>query len=330
MSRRRPLVPLLLTAAALLLAGLPASAAPAGTGAGSATQAQALALLGDAARAVRTRTWSGTQTVATWHDGSPSAERVELRHDPGRGTEVRSGTEQAWTGRTSTLDTDLLARLADSFTLRLAGAVPCSGRTAQVVEARRPGGGLAARFLVDGQTGLPLGRETWDAAGAQLSSSRFVTLTVGSQETSVAARPVALDRVDVRSDWPAPTVLPGGYRLFDAGRPVHDGVAVQHLAYSDGLATVSVFSQPGRLGSLAGSGYDEVRVDGAAVWLQPGVPTRAVWSGSGQVFTLVSDAGTAGVLAVVAALPHDRAQESGVGARLHRGWARVTAAVGRG
>ena len=146
----------------------------------------------------------------------------------------------------------------------------------------------------------------------------------------MAARPVALDRVDVRSDWPAPTALPGGYRLFDAGRPVHDGAVVQHLAYSDGLATVSVFSQPGRLGSLDRSGYEEVRVGRAVVWLQAGVPTRAVWSGRGQVFTLVSDAGTAEVLDVVAALPHDPAQAGGVGARLQRGWARVTAAVGLG
>ncbi len=332
MRRPRPLLPLLLGAVALLFAGLPAEATPASPGTSSgATQAQAQALLGSAARAVRTRAWSGTQSVSTWHDGSPSSEVVELRHDPERGTEVRSGTAQAWTSRTSTMDTELLVRLADSYVLAVVGPGSCSGRTAQVVEARRPSGRLAARFFVDRQTGLPLGREVWDASGAQLSSSRFVSLSVGAETASaVLARPVALDRASGGPDWPAPAQLPGGYRLFDAGRPVHDGASVQHLAYSDGLSTVSVFSQPGQLGSLADRGYDEVHVGRTTVWVQPGVPERAVWAGDGQVFTVVSDAGRADVLAAVAVLPHDPAPATGIPARLHRGLSRVGAALGLG
>ncbi len=328
----RPFVPLLLGAAALLLLGLPAGAAPGQPRTGSTvTQSQALTLLGTAARAARARAWSGTQAVSTWHDGSPSSEVVELRHDPGRGTEVRSGTEQAWTSRTPAMDGDLLARLADSYALAVVGAQRCSGRSAQVVEARRPGGRLAARFFVDGQTGLPLGREVWDAAGTQLSSSRFVSLTVGPETGSAAlVRPVALDRPVVGSDWPAPAQLPGGFRLFDASRPLRDGAAVQHLAYSDGLATVSVFSQPGVLGSLAGRGYTQAHLGRTTVWVQAGVPERVVWSGGGQVFTVVSDAGHADVLAVVAVLPRDRAAATGVSARLHRGLSRLGAALGVG
>ncbi len=320
-------------AGALLLGGVPAGASTADPAGVAATRgdATAFALLADAARAARARAWSGTQYVATWRDGVATSTVLQVWHDPASGTRVRPGTADSAVAVPSPAgDEHLLAQLDHRFVLSLSGVGTCSGRLAQVVEARRPDGRIAARFWVDRATGLPLRREVWDSRGERLRSSTFTDLDVGPDvegRQAVSAGTQTAYEADLPSDgWQAPPQLPGGYALFAASHPVLDGARVQHLAYSDGLSTVSVFSQPGTLGDAV-PGFVRHGTQGGAVFVQQGAPERLVWAGAGRVFTLVSDAGHDDLLAVVRALPHDQASRPARTARLVRGLARVASWV---
>lgn len=325
MNRPRPLLLLVVGSGALLLAGLPAAAGPADSrrrAAASASEDDALRLLGEAARAARTRTWSATSHVATFRGAAATSAVVDVHHDPGAGTRVQAGPDAPVLLPPAPLEEQLLAQLADRYRLSVTGSGACAGRTAHVVQAQRADGRIAARFWLDRDTGLPLRREVWDAQGNRLRSSALVDVRVEplpepGREATAASAPVVPDLLGL------PTELPGGYVLFDVGRPVHDGVAVLHLTYSDGLSTVSVFSQPGSVGSAPAEGYVARRLDGGTIWVHPGTPERAVWGGGGRVFTLVSDAGEADLLAAVRALPRDRDPGGGVLPRLVRGLSRI-------
>ena len=336
---------LLVAGVGTLVAGLPAGAvvrsdpAP-GVG---ADEAQALQLLGSAARAARTRTYSGTQYVSTWRPDAASSHVADIRHTPGAGSVVTvhptagdpapdSGGETAVTV-SSDLDVRLLSLLADHYDLALAGAATCTGRAARVVEARRPGvegeGAVAGRFWVDEDTSLVLRREVFDRTGRLLRSSAFAALTVSPGVSAVPD--AAADRIDDgaidrlrREGWRVPMSLPGGMDLYDARVRSHEGQDVLHLSYSDGLSTLSLFAQRGHLGKRPMGGFAEQKVAGAPVWVRSSVsPQRVVWGGGGRVFTMLTDAPPESVRAVVKALPHDRAPRTGLLARLSRGLSRL-------
>jgi hypothetical protein len=329
-TRRRLLVPLVATAA--LLGGLPALAAP-----GSGEQ-RALVLLGAAADAARSRSYTGTQYVGTWRGPVQTSAVLDVVHRPGSGSTVTSsGAEHGGDGRgvllaTPELDARLLRLLAESYDLAVVGDGRCAGRRADVVEARRPDrtgtGSVAGRFWLDHDTGLVLRREVYDEHGQRLRSSAFVDLQVERQVAEVpvgvlppraSGRRVALEEVS----WRPPQTLPGHLELFDARMRRHGDADVLHLAYSDGLSTLSVFAQRGGVHDRPGEGFHAERVQGSQVWVQPAAPERVVWQGHGRVFTLVSDASPGTVRAAVAALPHDRAPRGGLLARLGRGLSRL-------
>jgi hypothetical protein len=344
--RGRRLVVVLL-GAGLLLAGAPAVGAPPRPV--GAEDAAALRLLDDAARASRSLTYSGTKYVAAWRPGGTSSTLVEVRHDPRRGTVVstsataaREGDDDGLVLAATRLDRDLLRVLADAFDLRIAGVGRCTGRDADVVEARRPqGGSVAGRFWIDRETGLLLRREVYDDDGRRVRSSAFVDLVLTPSAPVVAASNVRTLTSDVGATvprsrlarlrdegWHLPARLPGGYELFEARSRAHgdaDGGAgeVLHLAYSDGLSTTSLFVQPGSLGSEPPRGFAGREVAGASVWAHDGAPERIVWAGGGRVWTLVSDAPERAVAAAVGALPHDPPSDDGLRARLARGLSRL-------
>lgn len=329
----------LLVAAGSLLLALPvgASNAPPVPGSAVANEPEALALLDAAARAARSRSWSGTQYVSTWRAGRAGSAVLEVRHEPGHGTQVRLAPSVGAAATSlsvppTKLDERLLRLLADRYELVVAGRATCSGRLAQVVEARRPDGRVAGRFWLDSDSGLALRREVYDAAGSPMSSSAFVDVSVRGVAAPASALPLRLvglasptpDLAAVGSSgWRVPGELPGGYVLFEARRPAREGGQVLHLAYSDGLSTLSLFSQPGGMTGEPRAGYTARSVGDARVLVADDTPERMVWSGGGQVFTLVSGAAHEDLLAVVGALPHDRSAATGVRGRLGRGLARV-------
>ncbi len=327
-----------LTAAAvavgLTLAALPALAEvePGSDPSPTGSEARALALLERAAQAGRRLTYSGTQYDAQWRQDSTTSEVVELRHDPVRGSVMTgAGVDAGPAAPTAVLDPRLLTRMAAEYTLEITGPGRCTGRSASIVDARRPDGRLAGRFWVDRTSGVLLRREVFDAEGRRVRSSAFVDLdiTAGARPSApalmVAARrgverpaPEAVQRLRNRG-WHVPEDLPQGFRLFETRR----NGEVLHLAYTDGLSTLSLFAQGGELGSAPVEGFSAEQVEGRPVWVRRAAPERVVWSGGDRVWTLVSDAPEDAVRAAVAALPRDKAPDTGLSARLGRGLSRL-------
>jgi sigma-E factor negative regulatory protein RseB len=325
-SRRRLLV--VAVGAGVALAGMPALAAvDPGRTAPEVAEARALALLERAAQAGRQLTYSGTQYVASWRPGTSWSAVVDLQHDPVRGSVAADGSDAG--GATAVLDPRMLSRLADSYSLAVAGTGTCAGRSATIVEARRASGALAGRFWVDRETGVLLRREVYDA-GRRVRSSAFLDLSVvpaapaapvlATSARTGAERPSKEAVRHLRSaGWHVPEQLPEGFRLFETRR----AGAVLHLAYTDGLSTLSLFAQEGRLGTAPLPGFDAESVGNRPVWVQRAAPERVVWSGGGVVWTLVTDAPDPAVQAVVAALPRDEAPGDGLRDRLSRGLGRL-------
>jgi sigma-E factor negative regulatory protein RseB len=317
-------------AGGVLLTAAPALAeVDAGRGASSA-EAGAVDLLEQAADAGRRLTYRGTQYVASWRGDTTSSALVDLEHDPATGSVV-SGDSDVPVASTALLDPRMLTRLAATYDLRLAGPGRCAGREAAVVEARDSGGRVAGRFWVDRESGVLLRRDVFDGEGRRIRSSAFVDLAVSDRASGGAPllalqtrtgverpAPQAVERLR-RGGWQVPDELPHGFRLFETR--LSDGVL--HLAYTDGLSTLSLFAQSGELGSAPMDGFSAEQVEGRPVWVRHAAPERVVWSGGGSVWTLVSDAPSAVVRAAVATLPRDPAPETGLTARLGRGLARL-------
>jgi negative regulator of sigma E activity len=116
-----------------------------------------------------------------------------------------------------------------------------------------------------------------------------------------------------------PGTLPTGYRLLDARRGSANGSPVLQLVYGDGLSSISVFVQSGRLDPDHLTGFRAHTWDGAAVFVGEGWPTRLTWQGGSRVFTAVSDAALTDLHGTVAAFPHDPPEADGVVATIGRG-----------
>lgn len=340
----------------LVLLVLPSSAAPTATGvpladlpaAGATTSAAdptALALLERASRAPATTPYSGVQFVSAWSSHGATSVVVEVVHQPGHGTTVRSdGTAQApaadtflpaGNGEPSLLGAaTTLTLLAGNYRVQAVGRTTVAGRPADLVEARRSGSGaLAARFWLDRATGLVLRREVYDEDGRATRASAFVQVEVGRAAVTPHLPPAlpdawadavaSADLAGMRErGWQCPTQLPGSLTLVDARRGGAPGARILHLSYSDGLAALSLFQQRGRLDEERLEGYRRTEVGGAPVYVRDGVPQRLVWSARGTVFTVVADAPPRTVEGVVGALPHEPA-DGGGWRRLGRGLDRV-------
>ena len=318
--------------AGVLLAGLPALADVDSGGAGlPSTEAEAIALLERAADAGRRLTYSGTQYVASWRGSTSSSTLVELEHDPAAGSVLSAvGGDAEGVTSTAVLDPRMLQRLVSEYDLDVRGPGRCTGRSASVVEARTAEGQVAGRFWVDRETGVLLRREVFDDDGRRIRSSAFVDLAFADQAAASPRVPLevrtgsqrpaeqAVQRLR-REGWHVPQELPDGFRLFETRR---DG-EVLHLAYTDGLSTLSLFAQTGELGSDGMDGFQARSVGGRPAWFRGSSPERVVWSGADRVWTLVSDAPDDTVRAAVKALPRDPAPDNGVAARLSRGLARL-------
>lgn len=285
--------------------------------------------------------YSGTEYVTAWARTGATAQVLQVGHDPVMGTTYRSGRDvdraavQAGDSPApSLLAASPVALLARHYSLASAGTGRVAGRPVDVVEARRPGprGWVAARFWLDEESGLVLRREVYDREGRTTRATAFVDITVwpAAAGTADAADPQgwpeALDRAEVAAlrarGWRCPSSLPGPLPMVDARRDGRANGAL-HLSYADGIASVSVFLQRGRLDRDRLDGYRADRVHGRDVWVRDGVPERVVWSRHGMVYTIVADASPRTVEQAVTALyPADGRGEGGLD-RLGRGLDRV-------
>jgi sigma-E factor negative regulatory protein RseB len=307
---------------------------------------QALALLQRAVRAPSATSYSGTQFVSAWGSLGTTSALVDVEHLPGYGTVTKVVAAPGMASSASftpeqngTPDASAASALLGPLTARhvcaVVGTASVAGRAADVVAiSRRSDGRLAARLWIDAATGVVLRREVYDDAGRVVRASAFISVDVGPRSIPAHLPPMApapwqqrvspADLVQMRADgWHAPVELPG-LSLYDARRSTSATGITLHLGYSDGLSTVSVFEQRGRLDAARLTGYSVAQRAGTRLHQRAGIPNELVWSAHGTVYTVVADAPPEMVDAVVRALPRDPG-EGGVGSRIGRGLGRVVA-----
>jgi sigma-E factor negative regulatory protein RseB len=286
-----------------------------------------LRLLRQAAAACERTSYSGEQVVLWWGQGETSSSAVEVWHQTGGMTLVQqTGVVPAITGGASRTpgpdnqDPDgilgvsdrLLELLASNYQVVYAGQGSADNRAALVVEVRRPGGGLAARFWLDAATKLPLRREIFADDARLISEDSFTSLQVGAGGLGAMPVPAAapwtaqLDRSRLATlrakGWPLPAQLPGDLVLFAATeRPASSGPVID-VSYSDGLNVVSVFVQRGLLARPT-PGWRKITVDGRGVYSVNPDERSFAWSANGFVYTMVADAPMATVGQVVSTMP---------------------------
>ncbi len=321
--------------------------------------ALAVRLLAQAARAAIVTSYQGEEVVTRWSQGSSGSVLVsDIWHVSGGQTVTQTLDAGASSSSQPYLSSDddgqapegvlgvtvpLVQLLETHYVVTYAGAGSAGDRTAQVVEVRRADGSLAARFWLDDATKLPLEREVYDTAANVISRDVFINVRFTEQGTSgpapanapanVPADPQGLwtepfsqaQLLAVRArGWPVPAQLPGGLSLFTGAETEASAGPVLDLGYSDGLSVISVFEQHGHLpASLAG--WRKTTVAGHVVFAADPDQRSLTWSGRGMVYTVVADAPTQTVDAVVGALPHDK--PPGFWKRMTRGLVRLASWV---
>src|SRR5690348_9311093 len=210
-SRRRDSRSPLLLAAALAVAvpGILVSAcstqASSGTGPGRAATAgrvaasprrpsatRAVRLLAQAAQAAIGTSYQGQEVVTRWTGGSGSVLVSDIWHVSGGKTVTRTLDTGASLSSQPYQSSDndgqapegvfgvtapLLQLLEQHYAVAYAGVGSADSRTAEVVEAWRSDGSIAARFWLDDATKLPLEREVFDTAAHVIGQDVFIDVS---------------------------------------------------------------------------------------------------------------------------------------------------------
>lgn len=344
-----PVVAVPVLIGALILLVPPASAAP--DNLAGVDDGRAVELLTRSASAASRISYQGTQYVSAWSalakSGVSTSAVVQVRHQAAGTTEISVENSQAaiLQGRSGTTwladsggPVDLLI---GAYDVRVAGEGQVAGRLADVVEAVRADGSVAARLWLDRQTALSLRREAFTADGHLLSASAFVEVSLVSvppcclrsgMEAIGSPGPVYDESMLYREDierlrgegFHCLDRLAEGFVLYEA-RQLGDAV---QLSYSDGVMTVSVFEQAGQLDPEQLSGYTSSEVGAGLVYTNPGPPARFTWSSGGRVVTVVADAPLEVIDQVLRVMPPDelaaeKENDDGLFARIGRGAQKV-------
>jgi sigma-E factor negative regulatory protein RseB len=317
------------------------------------SSAHAVKLLNQAAQAAIAMSYQGEEVVTRWTNGSGSVLVSNIWHVSGGQTVTQTLT--AGTAAASlpylTADSDsqapegvlgvtqsLVQLLETNYVMVYAGAGSADTRTAQVIEARRADGTLAARFWLDDATKLPLERVVFDSDSHVISQDVFLNLQFASQSgTAVPAGAAAAaagpwedplshtQLLALRSrGWQVPAALPGGLTLFTGAQTATSTGTVLDLGYSDGLSVVSVFEQRGHLAAKL-AGWQKVKLGGQVVYVALPDQRSLTWSSRDMVYTVMADAPTQTVDAAIGALPHDT--PPGFFKRMSRGFVRLASWV---
>ena len=324
------------------------------------TTVRAVKLLAQAAQAAIVTSYQGKEILTRWSQGGGSVLVSSIWHVSGGQTVTQTTADGASFSSQSYLSSDtdgqspegvlgvtapLIRLLKSHYLVAYAGTGSADNRTAQVVEAWRADGSIAARFWLDDATKLPLEREVFDTATHVIGQDVFIDVSLrrtpgASPQRAAAASASARVSADPQGPWTdpfsrrqllalrdggwqVPAELPGGLSLFTGAKTQADTGAVLDLGYSDGLSMVSVFEQRGKLPARL-AGWRKTKTGGHVVFALPD-PRTLTWAGHGMVFTMVADAPSQTVDAVVGALPHDG--PTGFWKRMSRGLVRVASWV---
>jgi sigma-E factor negative regulatory protein RseB len=261
-------------------------------------------MVDDARKSMDTRPFEGTIEI-TWRDSGDHEQTAEIdvRHAHGV-LEVEAertliatdgervlGTGNAW----NTLARDTaganLEMAKGKYDVTHDAGPEIAGRSTTVYEAGHDGT-TVERVYVDDGSGIALRRETLDQSGDVVRSVSFTDIELGapaSTPSTVRASdgPAAIDHLD--PPYRGPDEVGDGFRL--AGEWERPGDVVQ-LYYSDGLLSVSVFEQKGRLdGAELPAGGTTIDFDGRDGHLyETPVGEVLVFERNGVVYTCIGDA----------------------------------------
>jgi len=314
---------------ATLAAGSVPGLAPAG--------AQAADPLVDGRQRAAEATYSGVRAVLSFTEGGQFAELFRIEHEPGA-TRVesvaRTGGSQAegltsdegsWAARggqwetlgPSPADVAVPPAVQDKYELLTKSGSELSRPV--TILTLRAGGETRDVVVLDDGTGVVLRRESY-LAGGRLWRLQAYLQFADRAPAMPTPPPLALrgattipDPHNLRGDFSAPPSLSNGYMLGAA----YDAGGMVHLVYSDGLYTISVFQQPGRIG------WDELPPGGLARLAGEGEYRRycqatsqaVVWGGEHTTFVAIGDAPPDDLVGAMAAFPHVPAPP-GVGTRV--------------
>ncbi len=317
---------------------------------------RAVRLLAQAAQAAIVTSYQGEEVVTRWSNGSGSVLVSDIWHVSGGQTVTKTLDVGASFSSQPYLSSDtdgrapegvlgvtapLVRLLENHYVVAYAGAGSADNRAAQVVEARRADGSLAARFWLDDATRLPLEREIFDSAAQVIGRDVFLNVRFADQGTAPASAGGAAASDDPQGPWTdplshaqllalrargwlVPQEMPGGLSLFTGAETEASSGTVLDLGYSDGLSVVSVFEQRGQLAATL-AGWRKTTVAGHVIFVAEPDQRSLSWSSLGMVYTLVVDAPAQTVDAVIGALPHDRS--AGFWKRMSRGLVRLASWV---
>ena len=320
---------------------------------------RAVRLLAQAAQAAIGTSYQGEEVVTRWTGGSGSVLVSDIWHVSGGKTVTRTLDTGASLSSQPYQSSDndgqapegvfgvtapLLQLLEQHYAVAYAGVGSADSRTAQVVEAWRSDGSIAARFWLDDATKLPLERQVFDSDSHVISQDVFIDVSFTGPDPDQGAA-VRADGDAISADpqgpwtdplthtqllamrargWLVPPQLPGGLQLFTGAETKAGAATVLGLGYSDGLSVISVFEQPGTLAAEL-DGWRKTTVNGHEVFVAEPDQRSMTWSSRGMVYTVMVDAPADTVNAVVGVLPHDT--PTGFWKRMSRGMVRLASWV---
>jgi sigma-E factor negative regulatory protein RseB len=314
--------------------------------------ARAVRLLTQAAQAAIGTSYQGEEVVTRWSGGSGSVLVSDIWHVSGGKTVTRTfDTGDSLSSQPyQSSDNDgqapegvfgvtapLLQLLEQHYVVAYAGVGSAGNRTAQVVEAWRSDGSIAARFWLDDATKLPLERQVFDSDSHVIGQDVFIDVSFTDPDSGAARAYGDAISADPQGQWTDPLThtqllamraqgwlvppqLPGGLQLFTGAETKAGTATVLGLGYSDGLSVISVFEQPGNLATEL-DGWQKTTVNGHEVFVAEPDQRSMTWSSRGMVYTVMVDAPADTVNAVVGVLPHDT--PTGFWKRMSRGIVRL-------
>lgn len=332
---------LVLAAGGVLTASLAGAALAHASSSAALSDPRAVQLLTAAVEAGRTTDYVGTQVVMLWSGDHERSATVQVAHRAGSGSLIEVEPTATTRGHrvfepdrvassaTAGLSEQVLALVTRNYVVAVEGREDVIGHQSDVVVVRRPDGTPAQRLWIDRESGLVLRRKFYDPRGGLVRQTAFVTLrrtTPTFDQPPAPAAPEAVqigDTAAVRDErWRLPDNPPTGMVALDSTVTGAGDDAVLRVTYSDGLGTLSLFEQRGRLDADGLAAWRQDEIAGVPVWVSSGYPRRIVWSGGDRVYTVVAECNDPAVEHVVRSLPRGQAR-NGLGHRLTRGVRRV-------